>query len=226
MLCCSGTWAHTAECSQAQPAWHKQWERAQSGNRAMGVPHVCSLFMVQTHTVWSLRQCRLWSPRNSNILLPKETLFCSNKGRCALWWHQKALSLQALRCIVTAKGSLFSPQGLSFAKVLHKWHSICKTLPQVAYLTSNSRWFIVHAVNKVILGFQVGHGLVIQEAAAFTVEMPVFCLRYPSAFSVILPPLLLLLQCLEVSIRTRYNQLTNFPELQSIGIPHHSHTGG
>lgn len=62
---------------------------------------------------------------------------------------------------------------------------------------------------------------VTQQAAAFILEMIlIFCLRYLGAFSLILLPLLLLLQCLhlEISIRTRYNQPTNFPEFQSIGI--------
>lgn len=64
-------------------------------------------------------------------------------------------------------------------------------------------------------------GSITQQAAAFILEMfLIFCLRHLGSFSLILLPLLLLLQCLrlEISIRTRYNQPTNFPEFQSIGI--------
>lgn len=190
MLCCSGTWAHTAECSQAQPAWHKQWEKKQSRNRAEGVPHVCSLFMVQTHIVWPLTQYRLWSPRNSNTLLSKrDTSLQQQRQMCSVMTPKGSEPSGPQVYRYCGKQLVLTLGSNSFVKVLHK--CICKTL-QVAYLTSNSRWFIVHAANNVILGIQVGHGLVIQQAAAFTVNMlQMFCLRYLSAFSVILPPLLL-----------------------------------
>lgn len=71
---------------------------------------------MSAHSSWSKPTLSdLWHNTDCDLLeiqisyCPKETLLCSNKGRCALWWHQKALSLQALRCIVTAESSLFSP---------------------------------------------------------------------------------------------------------------------
>lgn len=232
MLCCSGTWSHTAKCSRAQPAWHKQWEKTQSRNRAEreGVPRICSLFMVQNHIVWPLTWYRLWSLRNSkNLIAQQRHFFAATKADVVSDDTDKLLAFRQSGVSLLSKAACFHLRvQLICQSIAQVALCICKTLPQVAYLTPNSRWFTVHAANTVILGFQVSHGLVIQQAAAFIVEMfQMFCLWYLGALSLILPPLLLL-QCLylEVSIRTRYSQPTNFPEFQSIGIPNHSHAGG
>lgn len=107
MLCCSGTWSHTAECSQTQLAWHKQWEKNSRNSAERGsATRLLTLHGPKAHclisdTIYTTIPEKL----KKYILLPSRETFCSSKDSCALSWHGQVLSLQAARLLNKAAWS-------------------------------------------------------------------------------------------------------------------------